>query len=273
MSTVIEQIFGKKRKPVIGMVHFPPLPEAPLYDESSGKGIDFIMKRIEHDVLALQEGRIDAVMFCNENDRPYQLHADYSTVSVMSAVIGGLRDKIKIPFGVDVLWDAKAALAIAKATGGSFIREVVSGAYVSDMGIWNNNPGDAFRYRKMISAQDIAIFFNISAEFAYNLDRRPQEMIAKSVEFSSLADVILISGPMTGHSPTAQSISIVKEQVSTPVFTNTGLKAETADEILGVADGAIVGTSIKKDGITWNEIDAQRVSALMDKVRSVREHV
>jgi membrane complex biogenesis BtpA family protein len=139
------------------------------------------------------------------------------------------------------------------------------------MGIWNNNPGDVFRYRKMISAQDIAIFFNISAEFAYNLDRRPQEAIAKSVEFSSLADVILISGPMTGHSPTAQSISIVKEQVSTPVFTNTGLKAETVDEILGVADGAIVGTSIKKDGITWNEIDPKRVSALMDKVRSVRE--
>jgi len=268
MTEVIETIFHQCRKPVIGMVHFPPLPEAPLYDKSGG--LDFILDRVKHDLEALQEGGIDAVMFCNENDRPYVFGADFSTVAVMSYVIGTLAKEIKVPFGVDVLWDPKAALAVAKASGGKFIREIITGTYVSDMGIWNNNVGETFRYRKAIDAEDIAIFFNISAEFAYNLDRRPQEQIAKSVEFSSLADVILVSGPMTGQSPTSESIARVKDNVGIPVFTNTGLRKDTVKDILSVADGAIVGTSLKRDKITWNEVDINQVKDLMKEVKRVR---
>jgi membrane complex biogenesis BtpA family protein len=264
----IFKTFGKK-KVIIGMVHFPPLPGSPLYDDS--RGIKHIIEWVRKDVESLQEGGIDAIMFCNENNRPYKLESDYITVAVMGRVIGEIIDEIKVPFGIDVLWDPIAAISLAKAVGAFFVREIITGVYVSDMGLWNTNVGEVYRYRKLIDANNIAIFFNISAEFAYNLDRRPIEEIAESVVFSSLADVILISGPRTGSAPSIEMIQRVKEKVKdVPVFVNTGLNSENAKELLSVADGAIVGTSLKRDGITWNPVDKDRVKKLMEIVEGIR---
>ena len=219
------------------------MPSAPLYDDV--KGIKYLKDVVEKDLLSLQEGGIDGVMFCNENDRPYNFNADFATISTMSSIIGSLIYKIKVPFGIDVLWDPKAALAVAKAVGAKFIREIVTGVFVSDMGVWNTQVGEVYRYRRLINAEDVSIFFNISAEFAYNLDRRPLEIIAKSTAFSSLADVILISGPMTGVPPTPQMIKKVKDEVDIPVFVNTGLSKDNVEEMFKYADGTIVGTSLK----------------------------
>jgi predicted TIM-barrel enzyme len=41
-------------------------------------------------------------------------------------------------------------------------------------------------------------------------------------------------------------------------------------DILEVADAAIVGTSFKVDGDTWNPVDPKRVTKFMDKVSSLR---
>ncbi len=259
-------------KVIIGMVHFPALPGFTLYDDD--KGVDWIVTRVKEDLIALQEGGIDAVMFCNENNRPYTFHADFATVAVMAEVIGEIKNYIKVPFGVDVLWDPKAAIAIAKATGAMFIREIITGAYISDMGFWNTSVGELYRYRKLIDADDVKVFFNISAEFASPMDKRPVDVIAKSVVFSSLADAILISGPMTGSPPDKEAIRRVKEAVGdkVPVLVNTGMNIENVEELLGVADGAIVGTSLKKDGVTWNPVDVTRVKRFMEKVNKIRKN-
>lgn len=259
-----------KLKIIIGMVHFPALPGYTLYDDK--KGIEWVVSRVREDLHALQEGGIDAVMFCNENDRPYTLKADFATVAVMARTIGQLLDEIRVPFGVDVLWDPKAALALAKATGARFIREILTGAFVSDMGLWNTEVGEVYRYRKLIDALQVKVFFNISAEFASPMDRRPIEEIARSVVFSSLADAILVSGPMTGVPPALETLVRVKEAVGdTPVLVNTGVNQDNVAELLRVADGAIVGTSLKKDGITWNPVDVNRVKAFMERVAALRE--
>jgi membrane complex biogenesis BtpA family protein len=264
----IKSNFGKK-KIIIGMAHFTPLPGFPLYEDD--RGIDYIIRRIRDDVKNLQDGGVDYIMFCNENDRPYRLKADYTSVAVMARTIGEISREIKVPFGVDILWDPIAAISLAKATGASFIREIITGAYVSDMGLWNTNVGELYRYRKLIDADNIDIFFNISAEFAYNLDRRPLEEIAKSVVFSSLADVILVSGPKTGVSPSLEMIRKVKEGVKdVPVFVNTGLNAKNVRELLKIADGAIVGSSLKKEGVTWNPVDKERVKKLMKVVSEIK---
>ncbi len=258
-----------KAKVIIGMVHFPATPGYTLYDEH--KGIKWIITRVQEDLHALQDGGIDAVMFCNENDRPYTFQADPMTVAVMARAIGQLLDEIRVPFGVDVLWDPKAAIALAKATGAHFIREVLTGSYVSDMGFWNTAVGEIYRYRKLIDALHVKIFFNISAEFASPLDKRPLEAIAKSVVFSSLADALLVSGPMTGVPPSLESLVRVKEAVGDiPVLVNTGVNHENVVDLLKVADGAVVGTSLKKEGITWNPVDIDRVRSFMERVESLR---
>src|SRR5581483_7323513 len=93
---------------------------------------------VEADLATLLAAEFDAVMFCNEGDRPYALTAGPEGVAAMTRVVAELAPRDR-PFGVDFLWDARAALAIAVATGASFIREVATGAYESDMGIWNTN--------------------------------------------------------------------------------------------------------------------------------------
>ena len=92
-----EALFG--RKPVIAMVHLKALPGTPLYDGD----LEGIVEAARRDLLALQEAGVDAVMFGNENDRPYELSVDRASVATMAYVIGRLKSYIRVPFGVDVL--------------------------------------------------------------------------------------------------------------------------------------------------------------------------
>ena len=108
------------------MAHLPALPGTPLYDEQGGP--DAIVAAVRRDVELLTGAGFDAVLFCNENDRPYQLSATQEGVAMMARVVteAAPRDR---PFGVDYLWDAQAALSVAVATGASFNREVATGVY------------------------------------------------------------------------------------------------------------------------------------------------
>jgi len=264
----LREVFGVS-KPVIGMVHLPALPGSPLYDAARGR--EGILEWARRDLHALQDGGIDAVMFCNENDRPYTLRADLVTVATMAAVVGQLRAEIRVPFGIDILWDPIAALAVAQATGALFVREVFTGVYASDMGLWSPSAGEALRYRRAIGAEKVRILFNINAEFAAPLGNRPLAEVARSVAFSSLPDGICVSGPMTGMPVRAEDLRAVKEAVgSLPVFINTGAKHENIADLLPYADGVIVGSSLKVDGITWNPVDPERVRSFMAIVRQLR---
>ena len=205
-------------------------------------------------------------MFCNENDRPYRLDADPASVAAMADVIGGIRDEVSVPFGVNILWDPNATIALAAATGASFCREIFTGAFAGDFGLWTRCAGDAFRYRKQLDATNVRLMFNINAEFAQQIAPRPIADVAKSVVFSSNPDAILISGPITSQPASASSLAEVKQAIGAsgiPVLANTGFKAANAKEILQFADGAIVGSSLKVDGVTWNPVEQARVKELM----------
>jgi membrane complex biogenesis BtpA family protein len=179
-----------------------------------------------------------------------------------------------IPFGVDFLWDPIAALTIAHASGASFIREVLTGVYESDMGLWSPDAGELFRYKRKIGADNIKVLFNIEPEFCSALGNRSLALRAKSAVVSSLADAILVSGPMAGAEPKLTAIEEVKFAVpDTPVFLNTGAKAENITEFLKTADGVIVGSSLKIDGHTWNPVDPARVKKFMDLVKKIREGI
>jgi membrane complex biogenesis BtpA family protein len=267
VERVIEQLFGVD-KPVIAMAHFPPLPGTPLYDDATGLG--GIRSRVAQDVDALRRGGVDALLFCNEGDRPYALTAALEAVAVMTRVITEVASS-DLPFGVDFLWDGKAALAMALATGARFIREVVTGVYDSDMGLWNTDPAGLLRYRRYIGAQHVKVFFNVAPEFAAPLGARPVGVVARSAVVSSLADAILVSGRMAGAEPDIQAVREVKAAVGdVPVFVNTGVRPDTVGQFLEAADGVIVGSSLKVGGVTWNAVDGARVRDFMDAVRRVR---
>jgi predicted TIM-barrel enzyme len=119
---------------------------------------------------------------------------------------------------------------------------------------------------------DMKMLFNINAEFAHALDQRPVALRAKSAVFSSVADAILVSGPLTGQSPVHSDLAAVVEAVGgqVPVFANTGVRIDTVKDVLAIADGVIVGTHFKVDGDTWKPVDGERVKRFMDVVESLR---
>lgn len=269
MDDLLTELFGVA-KPVIAMAHFPALPGTPRYDPSLG--IEGMVERMRQDIRYLLDGGVDAVMFCNEDDRPYTFQADFEAIAVMTRVITELRPTDR-PFGVDFLWDAKAPLAIAKATGATFIREVVTGVYESDMGLWEPDAAALYRHRRQIDAEDVRVFANIMPEFASHLGSRSLGQRAQSVVTSSLVDVLLVSGLMAGAEPDLSALKEAKDAVDghVPVILNTGARPDNARRFLEVADGVIVGSALKVDGYTWNPVDPERVRAFMTAVQDVRE--
>src|SRR4051794_41903133 len=107
------------------MVHLPALPGTPLYDAAGG--MTAIREAVRRDLEALQTGGIHAILFCNENDRPYRLDAGFASVAAMTDVIASLRNELSVPFGVNVLWGPKATLAVAGAAGAALLRGSVGG--------------------------------------------------------------------------------------------------------------------------------------------------
>jgi membrane complex biogenesis BtpA family protein len=166
-----------------------------------------------------------------------------------------------------------APLAVAKATGAGFIREVVTGLYESDMGLWAPDAAELYRYRRQIDAENVRIFANITPEFASPLGSRSVSQRARSAMVSSLVDAILISGPMAGAEPDIAALHEARNALEgqIPLFLNTGAKVNNIEQFLSVADGVIVGSSLKVEGYTWNPVDPERVRGFMEKVRAIRE--
>ena len=258
-------------KPIIAMCHLPALPGRPQHDLVAG--MSRIVESLGHDLPILHEADVDGLLFCNETDLPYQLRVGSEVPAAMAAAIGQLRSEIHRPFGVNIVWDPRASLAVARATGATFVREVFTGVYESDLGIMQPDFGSIAAYQAMIGARDVALFSNITPEFASSLGHRTIAERAQSAAFLGV-DVILISGQITGMSIDLADVRAAKAAApGTPVLANTGVRAETVAEILSVADGALVGTTLKRDGVTWNPVDRDRAMRFMDAVRATRSRV
>jgi membrane complex biogenesis BtpA family protein len=268
---MIFDFLGSKKKAVIAMCHLGALPGAPLYDADGGMN-----KLIDHacgEIEKLQAGGVDAILFGNENDRPYLLKGSLSSIAAMSAVVAACKPVLSVPFGVNYLWDPAASVAIGVATGAQFVREIFTGVFASDMGVWAPDCATPARMRRDLHRPDLKMLFNINAEFAWSLDQRPIELRARSAVFSSLADAILVSGPITGQAADAGDLRKVAQAVGdqVPVFANTGVNLANVREVLSMASGCIVGTHFKIDGNTWHSVDPDRVRRFMDTVGSIRQ--
>jgi len=263
------EFFGAKKKAVIAMAHLGALPGAPLYDAQGG--LQKLIDDVARDIEKLQAGGVDAIMFGNENDRPYVLKAPIEGAAAFAAIVQALKPSLKVPFGVNYLWDPEASVAIGAVTGASFVREIFTGLFASDMGLWQPDCASASRLRARLGRTGMKLLFNINAEFAHSLDQRPIELRAKSAVFSSLADAILVSGPLTGQPAEQSDLRKVRDAVdSVPVFANTGVTIDNVADILAIADGIVIGTHFKEGGITWNKVDADRVKRFMEKVGQLR---
>ena len=110
----LKEVIGTE-KAIIAMCHLAPLPGDPAYN--TDQGMEYAIKRARTDLKALQNGGVDAVMFSNEFSLPYMTKVRTECTAAMARVIGQLMPEIKVPFGVNMLWDPYASLDLAAATG------------------------------------------------------------------------------------------------------------------------------------------------------------
>lgn len=268
MATWLNTVFSKP-KPIIAMLHLTALPGDPSYD--SRTGIDAIVSRAREELHSLQDGGVDGVMISNEFSLPYLTRTEPITAITMARIIGELLPDITIPYGVNVLWDGRASIDLALATGAQWVREIFTGVYASDFGLWDTNVGEVARYRQRIGAGHVKLLFNIVPESAQYLASRDLRSIAESTVFATAPDAICVSGLTAGAPTDTQALRIVKDAAGeVPVFVNTGVRADNVAEQLTIADGAVVGTYFKENGQFLNRARVDRVRDLVGAVTDLR---
>ena len=238
------------RRAVFGMVHLHALPGAPLF-----RSLEEVMEAALADARAIRGGGCDGFAIENYGDRPFTRgRVEAETVAAMTRVIGEVAREVKLPFGVNVLRnDAQSALAIAAATGASFIRvNVHTGAYVTDQGIIEGDAYATLRKRAAL-APDVLIFADYLVKHATPLG----DVSAKDLHERGLADALIVTGSETGAAADPARLHSLRE-LDAPLLLGSGLTAENAADFRD-ADGAIVGTSLKTNGV----VDAARVEAVV----------
>jgi uncharacterized protein len=252
---------------IIGMVHLPPLPGSPRWDGS----MDKVVATALADARALAEGGVDAVLVENFGDAPFTPgRVEPATVAAMSVVAGEVRKALpRTHLGVNVLKnDARAALAVAAAVGAAFIRvNVHAGAVLADQGIVQSDAYGTLRDRRLLGI-DVAIFADVGGKHAVPLAPTDIEQTARDLVHRGLADALVVSGPATGQVTPLSDVKRVRSAVGeVPLLIGSGVTAESAAELLSVADGLIVGTSVKRDGDVRLPVERARVEKLVAAAR------
>ena len=268
-QTRLQAIFGDK-KPVIGMVHLPASPGQP--QSFNQAPLEVLVKNVQKDVQALLSGGIDGLLFCNESDLPYTTRVAQEVGSWAAYFIGEMKSQMDKPYGVNLLWDPIASIAVAASTGASFVREVMCGSFASEMGILQPDPAAVVQTRTRLRAEHIALLTNIVPEFATALADRTVAQRAQAAAYFGF-DALLVSGPVAGEEFSVKDVQEAKSKSNgVPVFANTGVKLENIEKTLQMSDGVIIGSSLKVDGKTFNPVDPNRVKLFMDKVEMFRKN-
>ena len=244
---------------VIGMVHLVPLPGSPRWAGSMRNVIAAALA----DARALIDGGVDALLVENFGDAPFTPgRVEPATVAAMSVVATEIRREFpRTRLGLNVLKnDARAALGVAAAVGAEFIRvNVHAGAVLADQGVVQSDAYGTLRDRRLLGV-DVAILADVGGKHAVPLAPVETEQVARDLVHRGLADALVVSGAATGQATPLGEVKRVRSAVpDVPLLIGSGVTTETAAELLSVADGLIVGTSVKRDGDVRQPVDRARL--------------
>lgn len=247
---------------LIGVVHLGATPGAPRF----GGDVARLLDAARRDASALAAGGADALCVENFGDAPF--HAERvppETVAAMAMAVELVRAEVGVlPVGVNVLRnDARAALGLCAATGAAFLRvNVHVGAMVTDQGLVEGRAAETLRERARLCPGAL-LLADVHVKHAAPLVPRPIEEAAAEALSRGLADALIVSGPRTGAAPDPGELARVREHAPpAPLLVGSGLEPGNAAALLRVADGALVGTALKRDGRVQAPVDLERVRRL-----------
>jgi len=251
-------------KPLIGMLHLRPLAGSVGYARAGTKPI---LDAALRDLYALESGGVDAVMIENLADAPYAKRAPVETVAMMATLVHALADRAHLPIGVNVLRnDGLAALAIAAATGASFIRvNVFCGTAFTDQGMIEGHARELHWLRQDLGSE--ALFLaDVHVKHAAHLTSIEEAALDTT---RNRPDALIVSGIGTGRRTAPEDLQAVKQVSSLPVLIGSGVRIDNVATYRD-ADGFIVGTVLKEDGRVDAPVDVERVKAMAHAVASLR---
>jgi len=255
-----------KRKVLIGMVHLKPLPGSYLSDGN----LDGAIEHAINEAKKIEKAGFDAVMIENFNDVPFSKKVEPITIASMSVIAKTIRQELSLPLGINVLRnDAIAAYSIAYAVKADFIRvNILSGVAYTDQGIIEGIAHELAKLRKLLPSK-IKVFADVHVKHAHHFGDF-EEALMDTIE-RGLADAVIISGKRTGSEVDLKKLKKAKELSSVPVLVGSGTTYDNLPKLWKYADGFIVGTWIKKDGKTKNDIDITRAKKLVELANTLRK--
>ncbi len=256
-------------KPVVGVVHLPPLPGSPLAID-----LDYAVDYAVEEARKLEEAGVDAVIVENYGDRPYPLDtAGRLSLASMAVVVREVVRSVSLPVGVNMLRNSAAdALAAAYAAGASFIR--VNGyceLRASPEGVMTPRARELEELRSLLPRR-VAVLADVDVKHSYPLASGydPAVSLAECVE-RGLPDAVVVTGPRTGEAPEPGYVAaLAAARRSTPLLVGSGVGPHNVRLYWRLADGFIVATSLKRGGVTAGRYDVEKVRRFVELVRELR---
>lgn len=216
---------------------------------------------------------MDGLLLENFSDAPFLPgRVPRHVVASLAALAARVREVVDLPLGVNVLRnDAASALAVAQAAGGSFVRaNVWTGARVTDQGLVQGAAHEVLRLRRRLEAE-VRVLADVDVKHSTALGERSLEAEAEETVARGLADGLIVTGPASGRPVDPDDLERVRGAAGgAPVLVGSGVTAENVTRLLERCDGAIVGTSLEREGVTGAPVEHRRVERLVEAARSPR---
>lgn len=246
-------------KPLVAMIHLPPLPGAANYD---GRPVPEIARQAAAEARMLADAGFDGLMIQNTHDRPARVRVRPGTVAAMAGIAATIRTQVPIELGVNVHKnDAEAALAVAVSSGASFVRiKVLIGAVVGVEGVIEGVAEAALDIRREYAA-GVEIWADLYELTSWPLTQTSVENLADLATRFGLADRLIVTDRTVDGSRAA--VDRVRSASPRPVLIGGRTSRDNIREALDSADGAIVGTCLRRSARTDMPLDPEAIAGFM----------
>lgn len=247
-------------RPLIGVLHLPPLPGAPR----PSPGLDSVIRTALRDAEALAEGGAQGLIVENLGDAPFEPLVEPHVCAMLGVIAHQVVQRFgdALVVGVNALRnDAASALGAAAAAQAGFVRiNVHTGAMVTDQGLIQGQARQTLLYRQRL-APSLGIAADVMVKHAAPLGVGTDlAQSAADCFHRGGADALIVSGSGTGQPTSPQDLQVVRQAVpDAPLWIGSGFSLETAASLRPHCTGAIVGTALHQDGKLAAPLDVQRV--------------
>lgn len=255
--------FKPQSKNLIGMVHVKGLPGTPRF----GNDFEEVIATAIAEAKQLETAGFNALILENMHDVPYlRMTVGPEITACMAAVAEEVKQSVSMPVGVQILAGANLeALSVAHSVQADFIRvEGFVFSHIADEGYIEACAGELLRLRKELGAENIKIFTDIKKKHSSHTITSDISIAetAHAAEFFG-ADGVILTGTSTGTAASPEELASVRKVTKLPIWIGSGITPTNIVDFKS-ADGWIVGSYLKKEGVWHNAFEEKAITQIVN---------